>query len=154
MKDRTPRYPNRIKITHADGTVERVIWERDDDPVEPGTPLNKSTLLTNETGEMLGLDESGTVNDALQRILLTAVSETSARSELDDFEMQVGTQTINGSTVIAFSRQFPGVPIVIVFIPGGTALLAATNITAAGFTVSASNKTINYVAIYYGGAAT
>lgn len=40
--DRVPGIPNRIKITHADGTVEYVTWERADDPIEPGTPINRA----------------------------------------------------------------------------------------------------------------
>jgi hypothetical protein len=40
--DRVPGSPNRIKITHADGTEEIVTWERADDPLEPGTPINRA----------------------------------------------------------------------------------------------------------------
>lgn len=40
--DRVPGKPNRIKITHDDGTVEFVTWERADEPVEPGTPINRA----------------------------------------------------------------------------------------------------------------
>lgn len=40
--DRVPTYPNRIKITHEDGTSEFVTWERADEPTVEGTPINKA----------------------------------------------------------------------------------------------------------------
>lgn len=156
MKDRTPRYPNRIKLTHEDGSVEYVTWERADAPVEAGTPLNKATLLTDETGAMVGLDDTGTVNEALQRIILSAVSETVVRSELDDFDVQFGKATTpsSGSLAITFPRPFPGIPMVIAHVPGSSALVTTSSITETGFTVSISNSTFYYIAIYYGGGVT
>ncbi len=40
--DRVPTYPNRIRITKSDGTSEYVTWERADEPVVEGTPINKA----------------------------------------------------------------------------------------------------------------
>lgn len=40
--DRVPTYPNRIKITRQDGSTEFVTWERADEPVVEGTPINKA----------------------------------------------------------------------------------------------------------------
>ena len=161
MKDRTPRYPNRIKLTHEDGIVEYVTWERADDPVEAGTPLNKAALLTDETGEMLGLDDTGTVNDALQRIIMSAVSETIARTELDDLEIQFGKTTVNGSANVTFAHEFAGVPVVLAYIPDtSTPVLAlVSNVTSTGFAVavrtlsnsSAGTQTVYYLAINDGG---
>ena len=72
MKDRVPKYPGRVKITHADGTSEYVTLERADEPVSgnEGTPLNKATLLSDDTAAMLGFtsNEDPTVNDALQQL--------------------------------------------------------------------------------------
>ncbi len=66
MKDRIPTYPGRVKITHADGSSELATVERADEPVDEGTPLNKSTLLKDDTATALGLDPAGnpTVDDA------------------------------------------------------------------------------------------
>lgn len=151
MKDRTPRLPNRIKLTHENGTVEYVTWERADDPVEPGTPLNKASLLTDETGSMVGLDDTGTVNDALGRIILSSVSETVARSELDDLEIQIGTAYANGSTAVKFRQPFSGVPTVLAFVQSSSSLTVPTEISATGFTVNASRVYVSYIAIYNGG---
>ena len=40
--DRVPTYPNRIKITREDGSTELLTWERADEPVVEGTPINKA----------------------------------------------------------------------------------------------------------------
>lgn len=44
--DRQSLYPNRFKITRADGTAEYVTLERADEPTVEGTPLNAATLNT------------------------------------------------------------------------------------------------------------
>ena len=90
MKDRVPKYPGRVKITHADGTSEYVTLERADEQVNgnEGTPLNKATLLSDDTAAMLGFmsNEDPTVNDALQR--LPNVSKTFLQSDLFMYIMQ------------------------------------------------------------------
>lgn len=72
MKDRIPQYPGRAKMTLPDGSFKYITLERADEAVEQGTPLNKSTLLTDETATALGLDPSSnpTVNDALLQTLV------------------------------------------------------------------------------------
>lgn len=52
--DRVPTYPNRIKITHSDGTSEYVTWERADEPVVEGTPINRALFesIANDVGLM------------------------------------------------------------------------------------------------------
>lgn len=90
MKDRIPKYPGRVKITHADGTSEYVTLERADEPVSgnEGTPLNKATLLSDDTAAMLGFtsSEDPTVNEALQR--LPNVAKTFLQSDLYMYIMQ------------------------------------------------------------------
>lgn len=71
MKDRVPKYPGRVKITHADGTSEYVTLERADEPVSgnEGTPLNKATLLSDDTAAELKLTgDDPTVDDALKKL--------------------------------------------------------------------------------------
>lgn len=41
VKDRVPTRAGRMKITHEDGTVEYIVLERADEPVQEGTPINK-----------------------------------------------------------------------------------------------------------------
>lgn len=90
MKDRVPKYPGRVKITRSDGTSEYVTIERADEPVSgnEGTPLNKATLLSDDTAAMLGFtgNEDPTVNDALQR--LPNISKTFLQSDLFMYIMQ------------------------------------------------------------------
>lgn len=66
MKNRVPKYPGRIKLKDV-LTGEELLYDmtRADEPTEDGTPINKETLLTDQTAAMYpGLDESSTPNDA------------------------------------------------------------------------------------------
>lgn len=61
LKDRVPTYPNRKKITHADGSVEYATVEYADQATQEGTPVNKSLL--DEIGvHRLDYSKSGTVH--------------------------------------------------------------------------------------------
>jgi hypothetical protein len=69
MKDRTPRYPGRVKLTPVAGQTNTYDMVRADSPVEPGTPINKQTLLTDETAYLLELkQECPTPDDAFSHI--------------------------------------------------------------------------------------
>ena len=57
--DRVPTYPNRVKITHSNGSSEYVTWERADEPTVPGTPINKA--LFDSIVEDIGLNKATTV---------------------------------------------------------------------------------------------
>lgn len=67
MKDRLSRYAGRIKLTPVPNEENLYDMQRADQPIEEGTPLNKSTLLKDETAELFGLDNDATVNDALNK---------------------------------------------------------------------------------------
>ena len=80
MKNRVPTRPNRRRIVPEAGSGLNPFWaviERADEPVEPGTPLNKHTLLQDEVAEMYRLvgtninaNNYPTVNNALRRARL------------------------------------------------------------------------------------
>lgn len=44
FKDRVSNYPGRIKLTPVAGQADTYEMERADEPIEPGTPLDKATL--------------------------------------------------------------------------------------------------------------
>lgn len=50
--DRVPTYPNRIKLIKSNGTSEFVTWERADEPIVEGTPINKELFdsIANDIG--------------------------------------------------------------------------------------------------------
>lgn len=56
MKDRLSKYPGRVKLTPVAGQADTFDMIRADEPENEGTPINKQTLLTDETAEKLGLD--------------------------------------------------------------------------------------------------
>lgn len=65
MTNRQPTYPGRVVLTPVIGAENTYIMERADEPSVVGTPLNKSTLLTDATATQMGLSGDPTVNDAL-----------------------------------------------------------------------------------------
>lgn len=69
MKDRVPMYPGRVKLTPVAGQADTFDMVRADEPVQEGTPLNKETLLSDET--CAGIRSSGdpTVDDAFQCLM-------------------------------------------------------------------------------------
>lgn len=68
MRDRIPTYPGRIKLTPVKNQANTYDLERADEPLQEGTPLNKSALLNDETAQKFGLSEEATINDVLSII--------------------------------------------------------------------------------------
>lgn len=76
MKDRTPKYPGRVQLTPVDGTENTFDIVRADEPIEQGTPINKKTLLTDETAYLLELKvDDPTPDDAFNHIARNFVGD-------------------------------------------------------------------------------
>lgn len=71
MKDRKPKYPGRVMLTPVEGQNGVYDMERADEPENEGTPLNKNTLLKDETAKAMGLDPENdpTLDDAWNKIM-------------------------------------------------------------------------------------
>lgn len=69
MQDRVPKYPGRVTLIPVQGLENTYTMERADEPTQPGTPLNKSTLLTDATANLMG-GAVQTPDDAFKRLLL------------------------------------------------------------------------------------
>ena len=94
VKDRIPARPNRIKITPEDGGEPFfATWERADEPIQDGTPVNKYLFDS--------IDEGGFFHTGLDDIEIAAQRVT----------------TEAGWTTVKFSRPLSGVPRV--FVMGG-----------------------------------
>lgn len=67
MRNRIPTYPGRVKLTPVAGMANVYTMVRADEPTDEGTPLNKGTLLSDETAEKLrfAAEDDPTVDDAL-----------------------------------------------------------------------------------------
>jgi hypothetical protein len=78
MKDRIPRYAGRIKLIPVDENNGIYYMERADEPIQEGTPLNKNTLLKDETAEKVGLDNEATVDLVLNALADKQLSTESA----------------------------------------------------------------------------
>lgn len=73
MKDRIVEFPNRYRIVPVEGTSDLV----DLLPVpgvitDIGTPINKNTLLRDETAAQYGMDSTATVNDIFMALKMPA----------------------------------------------------------------------------------
>lgn len=69
MTDRVVQYPNRYKLTLVSGSI----YDIEPEPgtvIKQGTPLNKASLLKDQTATALGLEPSDdpTVDDALANV--------------------------------------------------------------------------------------
>lgn len=69
MRNRIPTYPGRVRLVPVAGMENTYDLIRADEATDEGTPLNKSTLLTDGTAKALRLvQEDPTVDDALFRL--------------------------------------------------------------------------------------
>lgn len=69
MKDRVPIKPNRFAVFDENHNFLRYEYhERADEPTEPGTAINKASLLSDTTAQTLGLTSTATVDNALLHI--------------------------------------------------------------------------------------
>lgn len=69
MQDRVSKYPGRVTLIPVQGLENTYTMERADEPTQPGTPLNKSTLLTDATANLMG-GAVQTPDDAFMRLIL------------------------------------------------------------------------------------
>lgn len=73
MKDRIPTKPGRVLLTPEDGSSPfYATITRADEPTQNGDPLDKNTLLKNETAALYGLDASA-LPDEVFALLKTLV---------------------------------------------------------------------------------
>lgn len=82
MRDRVPQKPGRIALTDEQtGETRYYTMTRADNPTEPGTPLNKASLLTDATCSALGLSNTATPNDAFNKLkTLVSNAQTAANN--------------------------------------------------------------------------
>lgn len=81
MKDRIPLYPGRVKLNPVTGQENTYDMVRADSPVQEGTPLNKATLLQDETADMFGLNADAVPDDAF-RLVASGIPGTSPSGKI------------------------------------------------------------------------
>lgn len=114
MQDRLPLYPGRVQMVPVPGQANTYDIIRADQPTQEGTPLNKATLLSDETAQAMGLDPANnpTPNDAFQKldekatsILITATLLASGWSDV------LYTLAVDGVTTTSNQEILPAVDI-------------------------------------------
>ena len=68
MKDRVSLYPGRVTLTPVPGQENTYDMERADQPTQEGTPMNKATLLKDDTAALYGLGPDSVPDDVLKSI--------------------------------------------------------------------------------------
>lgn len=69
MKDRTPKFPGRVKLDPVAGQTNTYDMTRADDPDDTGTPFNTRTMLQDSTARFLRIPVSNPfVDDALRHM--------------------------------------------------------------------------------------
>lgn len=68
MKDRVSTYPGRVQLTPVSGQANVYDLVRADQPTEPGTPLNKASLLTDAVAIAFGLTNTAVPNDVFNKL--------------------------------------------------------------------------------------
>lgn len=92
VKDRIPTYPGRVKMTPVAGQDNTYDMVRADEPIEPGTPINKALFDGIDTA-MVALQKN--VNDALFAITQrTALANVTVGTEIGLYENGVLTPFI------------------------------------------------------------
>lgn len=86
MRNRNVQYPNRYLAIHADGSSELVeLIPYPGEIIDDGTPLNKSTLLSDPTAAALELHGDPTVDDALNKVAGSITDLKSWVTEVEGF---------------------------------------------------------------------
>lgn len=131
VKDRIPKKPNRILITPENGSAPfYATWQRADEPIEEGTPINKVLFDSIEEG---GFSFTG----------------------VDDIEIEAQKITTDAEwTTVKFNRPFSGIPRVFAS-TNGTDIVAIQNITRTGCQIAVYSVSITaaYLATTSGGTA-
>lgn len=120
MKDRVPLYPGRVKLTPVAGQANTYDMSRADSPQQEGTPLNKATLLSDETAALFG-KSNPTPNDIFKLLSKAAIANSDGITDVlgniidipadqivDGVKIATGTYVgtgtsgINGKTSLTF----------------------------------------------------
>lgn len=104
MRDRAPTVAGRVKLTTTDGTTSTsYILTMDDAPTEEGTPLNKASLLTDQTAAKMGFTEASnpTPNDMFSAL---ADASADANSNISMLQSNLATTTNKLNSLITTSN--------------------------------------------------
>ena len=103
--DRVPTRPNRIKLTsESDGSINYYAWERADEPITDGTPINKE-LFDSIGADITSLQQTTSkntsdiaTNKANIATNTTSIANLNNATRINLLNPTLGTKTLNGVT--------------------------------------------------------
>lgn len=108
MKDRTPKYPGRVKLVPVAGQTNVYDMTRVDQPTQVGDPMNKATFLKDATAALYGLGASA-VPDEVLAFLGTYNQYRWRRRKVDIvYDLKVTDNTISDITTPYYMAKVSG----------------------------------------------
>ncbi len=90
MRDRIPRYAGRVKLTPVANQQYTYDMVRADEPLQEGTPLNRNTLLSDQTVAEFGLSLDATPDEAMRFLNARRIEfENEVNSDVEKFKSDV-----------------------------------------------------------------
>lgn len=90
MRDRIPRYAGRVKLTPVANQQYTYDMVRADEPLQEGTPLNRNTLLSDQTAAEFGLSLDATPDEAMRFLNARRKEfENEVNSDVEKFKSDV-----------------------------------------------------------------
>lgn len=115
MTDRESRYPGRYRAVMSASDVAQmqagnqfsITLVRDDDPIDPGTPFSKETILPDSLVEYFGIDpeQINTLADFLWEMV---AGYKSNRYDIDIIQEQIGSIETALDSILVIQNQLIG----------------------------------------------
>lgn len=96
MKDRIPKYAGRVRLLPVANQPNIYDMERADEPLQEGTPLNRNTLLSDQTVLEFGLSQDATPDEAMRFLNARRTEfEQEINDDFSGFEQEINERISN-----------------------------------------------------------
>lgn len=96
MQDRVSLYPGRVKLAPVSGQENTYDMVRADSPTQEGTPLNKDSLLKDDTAALYGLGSDAVPDDVFS--IIKSLIDTNAEGIANGVKIETGYYVGTGKT--------------------------------------------------------
>ena len=116
MKDRISTYPGRVRLIPVEGQENVFDLTRADEPLQIGTPLNRNSLLKDDTALLFGLTSDAMPDDVLSKIgiMLSGNSKVYKwQKSVAEYSVRTKAHTLSMPSTVTYSSEIgansPGV---------------------------------------------